>query len=252
MEIFINELSLEGQFYSEADFLQAVKEFVRIFSLISERRINAYRNELVFLNKELIRNENFQASFEKIKDKGFKEAFKSIIFNKTNPRDWKPEQIHSADDIFECKLLQNSFVTDTSLAEIAERNLQNGMIRRLLVNFLNSSFSQSQIVCVFKNEIQQIDIEGIDNKPDFENWLGVTQTIADQFLRNPTKFRRTDRHYQGKPIFCEIETAYYWYLDNFHKNEFEVFNSRGEHLGVANLQGVIDYSQQVEGRRINL
>ncbi len=252
MEIFINELSLEGQFYSDADFLKAAKEFASIFSLISERKINAFRNELVFLNRELIKNEVFQASFEKIKDKGFKEAFRNIIFNKTNPQDWKPEQIHSSDDIFECKLLKDSFVTSTSLAEVAERNLQKLAVRRVLVNFSNSSFAQSQIITILKNEAQQIDIGCIDTKIDFENWIGIIQTPADQFLRNTARFRRTGRVYDGKPIYEEIATRYYWYLDNFHKNEFEVFDNQGKHIGVADLQGVIDYSQQVEGRRINM
>ena len=37
MEIFINEVSLEGQYLNEAEFREAVKTFTAIFLLINEK-----------------------------------------------------------------------------------------------------------------------------------------------------------------------------------------------------------------------
>ena len=63
---------------------------------------------------------------------------------------------------------------------------------------------------------------------------------AFQFsIEDPTLFFRTGDNVQGKPVYKEISTGNYWYLDNFHKNHFEVFDSHGTHLGEADLNGVI-------------
>ena len=37
MEIFINEVSLEGQYTSESEFVRAVKDFIEIFKLLSKK-----------------------------------------------------------------------------------------------------------------------------------------------------------------------------------------------------------------------
>lgn len=58
-------------------------------------------------------------------------------------------------------------------------------------------------------------------------------------LEDPTLFFKTGDIVQGKPVYKEIATGNYWYLDNFHKNHFEVFDSYGKHLGEADLNGII-------------
>jgi len=54
------------------------------------------------------------------------------------------------------------------------------------------------------------------------------------------RFRRDNRIQQGQRVFQEIATDYFWYLDNFHKTHYEVFDRQGYHLGEADLQGQLD------------
>lgn len=63
-------------------------------------------------------------------------------------------------------------------------------------------------------------------------------------LEDTTRFRRTRDVVQGQPVFLEIEKNRYWYLDNKHKDHYEVFNSKGDHLGEANMQGELDTAQR--------
>jgi hypothetical protein len=67
-----------------------------------------------------------------------------------------------------------------------------------------------------------------------------------------SRFQRTGRSYHAKPIFQEIGSKYYWYLDNLHKDEYEVFNANCEHIGTASLQGEMNPNSQVDGRNITL
>jgi hypothetical protein len=53
-------------------------------------------------------------------------------------------------------------------------------------------------------------------------------------------FSKTNFVEQGQPVYQEIATSYYWYLDNLHKNHYEVFNYNGDHIGIADLNGEID------------
>lgn len=49
---------------------------------------------------------------------------------------------------------------------------------------------------------------------------------------------------QGATVYKEKSTGYYWYLDNFHKTHYEVFDKTGKkHIGEANLDGKIDFSR---------
>jgi hypothetical protein len=51
------------------------------------------------------------------------------------------------------------------------------------------------------------------------------------------KFRKTSINAQVRPVFEEIHTKRLWYLDNLHKNHFEVFDQTRKHLGEADLEG---------------
>ena len=57
MEIFINELSLHGQYPSQETFTQAVTQFVEIFSYIQSKVQNKelFKDEL-FITKQALQN----------------------------------------------------------------------------------------------------------------------------------------------------------------------------------------------------
>ena len=101
--------------------------------------------------------------------------------------------------------------------------------------------TQQQIVSVLESQ-----------KEAFEKWLDLPLTPINAFLRNSERFIRTKFVQQGATVFQEKSTSYYWYLDNLHKNEFEVFNSNKEHIGVANLEGIIQPNSKIDGRVINM
>jgi hypothetical protein len=247
MEIFINELSLDGQFGDQSAFETAIKEFVGIFSLISEQKRNTklFKTKAdIFINRRAIENEYFQQSFDNIKNKQLREAFKGIVFARLTPRDWENERVHQSQDIFISKVL-NDFVADTTLAEVAERNLQNPEIQRLVVNFIGSKFKNQQFIEVYKNDDENpenlILIDCLESKHEIGKWLELEQ---DNILKDTTRFRKTSfvfrKSGKGTPIYEEINTGRYWYPDYYHKDNkfhFEVFDAQNTYLGEADLAG---------------
>lgn len=255
MEIFINELSLHGQYPSQESFTQAVTQFVEVFSFIQGKVQNQemFKDEL-FITKQALTNEIFQQSFERIKNVQLKIAFRGIIFNKLNPKNWQNERLHSPETLYTSEkcIAQDTLVTDTSVAEIAERKLQRPQKRYILINFIESQFNDCGNFEVSKEDECTIELDCIETKEALEKWFNLVVIPLDIFLRNTERFIRTKFKQQGATVFQEKTTSYYWYLDNLHKDEFEVFNSNKEHIGVANLEGIIQANSKIEGRVINL
>lgn len=254
MEIFINELSLHGQYPSQEIFTQAVTQFVEIFSLIQDKIQNKemFKDEF-FITKNALKEESFQQSFDRIKNIQLKNAFRGIIFNKLNPINWQTEQLHSSEIIYtsETCTAQDKFVTETSVAEIAERKLQRPNKRYVLINFIQSQFNDCGCFEVTKEDVDIIELECIETKEALEKWLDLPASPLDILLRNPERFIRTKFKQQGATVFQEKQTSFYWYIDNFHKDEFEVFNSIKEHIGVANLEGIIQPNSKKDGRTLD-
>lgn len=49
---------------------------------------------------------------------------------------------------------------------------------------------------------------------------------------------------QGKEVYQNKKTKELWYLDNLHKDHYEVFEKTGQrHVGEADLNGVVDYDK---------
>jgi hypothetical protein len=284
MEIFINEVSLEGQFMTEAEFRDAIKIFNSIFELINQKIKDKklYKEDNnIYANYEAIKGDNFNASLSKLKDKSLRTAFINIVFNKSNPKQWRTEQLHSSQDLFDCLTIDKDYknVCNTSLAEVAERKTQNINKEYLLINFIKSSFKITHphiinccLITVIKNNVEdnQICIDGIDSKPALEYWLekklnlssleyslDATNPPSDEqtLLRDTIKFRKTSFRHDGRFIYCELTTSRYWYVDNFHEGKaahLEVFDKRGFHIGEADLQGNIDTAKKDKDKTIDL
>jgi len=267
MEIFINEVSLQEQYFSDVEFTEVVRSFTAIFFLINERikKPRMYKSAL-FFNYRAIRGEHFQASFKKIRNRQLKDAFRNIVFNKLNPRDWQLERKHRSDDIFE---VGSEVVTDTSIAELAERKLQDAELCGLLVNFIRSSFADRAFVDVVKNEQAPIAVDCVDNQTAMREWLGFHLSLPPVYalnskspprdeqtvLRDTTRFRITSRIVQGNKVYREQRTGYYWYVEHLHCGRgahLEVFDAQGKHVGEASLEGEIDFSEMDSSKRLNL
>ena len=92
MEIFINEVSLEGQYLNDVEFKEAVIVFKAIFDLINEKFKDKqiYKEDSNFyVNYEAVKGTNFKQSLNQIKDKSLKLAFMNVFFNKLNPKEWR-------------------------------------------------------------------------------------------------------------------------------------------------------------------
>jgi len=256
MEIFINESSLEGQYHNQAEFTNGIRVFISIFSFVKKLKNIQFFKDNLLIYESAIKDEIFQASFDKIRDKSLKIAFRGIVLNKLNPKNWREEQVHSTDDAYfyiEGENIED--FTGKTLAEIAERNLQDADKRRLAINFTASRFQELIVIPILKNseEATPIPIDCCDNKEALENWLGNVDITATEFLKDTTRFIPTSKiSTQGTRIYREIESNYYWHFDNFHDYiSFEVYDKQGTHIGVANIYGEIDVDQAVEGRSIS-
>jgi len=284
MEIFINEVSLEGQYLTDAEFKDAVISFIAIFDLINEKIKDKqiYKEDSrLYVNYEAVKGSNFNVSLNNIRDKSIKKAFINVIFNKLNPKEWRKEQIHSPTDSFDCLMSNEQYkiVNDTSLAEVAERNLQNSNSKYLLINFINSSFNLIHphinnccLITVVKNndEGNCIKLDSLDNKSALEYWLEynfyLSRAVYDELsnapprdeqtiLREKQRFQKTSHTYDRRVIYCEVATARYWYVDNLHFGKaahLEVFDQAGCHVGKADLKGNIDKSKRDQNKTIRL
>lgn len=257
MEIFINELSLEGQYYDQDEFVLGVRTFISIFSEVKKKVKDAkYYEDEFFLYSNAIQNEIFKSSLEKVADKSLRRAFYGLINNKLNAKSWREERMHLLDDAyfyFESEDLID--VSDKTLAEIAERNLQFPDKRRLSVNFRSSRYENLEIIEIYKNseESETLQVDCCDCLEILANWIGEIERPATDFLRNKERFEPTSKisPVVKTKIYKEINTGYYWCFDNFHKDEFEVYDNQGNHIGTANLEGEIDFIKAKADRNIS-
>lgn len=144
--------------------------------------------------------------------------------------------------------------TKPILAELAERSFQFPAEKLLLINLDDAIMTCREKILVFKDAKHILDMPSRFAKIDFvvddkelELWQHTHDKAAFTLL-NRTQFIRTSMVQQGKPVFEEIKTGNYWYLDNFHKNEYEVFDNQRSHIGVADLNGSVDLTKKVNGR----
>lgn len=254
MEIFINELSLEGQYFTQEQFEDAIKQFMAMADTLKKNVSVFSEDRPIIYHRPATRDKIFAACLDKIANKSLEEAFRNVVFNRINPKNWKDEQVHSQEDAY-FYFDKNEDMQDVSgktLAEIAERNLQTKETKRLALNFVKSRYDSPLTIC--KNtEENKVNVDCADDKETLVDWLGEMETPATGFLRNTERFEPTSRIAPKvkTKIYREISTGYYWYFDNFHADEFEVCDKIGNHIGVADLEGNIDTDKAVKGRSIS-
>jgi len=257
MQVFINECSIHEQFYEYGRFELSLRRFFSVLTALNRIQAEAQLYQIGdILIYKAVRAEILAASLNRIRDKSLKSAINNIFFNKLNAQDWMAERIHSSDDLFVC---DGELVTDTSMAEIAERIQCSITELGLLINFPESKFEGRTSVVIDKNEEVSTSVDCISQRGEFEKWLELnfalskyeygfdsnmpprdTQTILIEISR----FIRTTLPKQGgRTIYREIQTQFLWYVDNLHFGNaahFEVFDSNGNHIGEADLDGILN------------
>ena len=261
MQVFLNELSLHEQFYDQTNFKEAIRTFYSIFVALRTKQIDKdiFKSGDLFIKYKAVKDKLFIASLNAIPDRSLADAVKDLLFNRLNAKDWQTEQQHSSHDWFECN---EEVVTDTSMAELAERQIQNRSLLCTLVNFPCSKFENFSSVKIVKNQENSVDLDCVEDKASLEKWLEenlqlssfeyddsstIRPTDKQTILRDTSRFASSSRSVQDRRVYKEIKTGYYWYVDNFHSGKaahLEVFDSQGKHFGESDLEGKINTSER--------
>lgn len=270
MEVFVNECSFHEQFQTRKDFKYAVRVFYTVLNELYKKRIQhkTFWDENLFYVYKALRNKVFISSLNSIPDKSLCQALMNILNNKLNAKDWRQECQHSSSDQFTC---DNESVTDTSMAELAERKIQNTDLLGFLVNFPKSKFEKNLLVVIIKNQNTEkpINLDCIEDKDTLENWLEskfqlstfvydyastVPPTDKQTVLTDTGRFRAISLPFQsGRKVYLELKTNYYWYVDNRYQgraSHLEVFDSQGRHIGEASLDGTVNLNKQDLRKRL--
>ncbi len=80
----------------------------------------------------------------------------------------------------------------------------------------------------------------------------ISEKIFSFSLENNADFQKINKTVQGKNVYKEKKNNRYWYLDNLHKNHYEVFDNTGIHLGEANLEGELDTTKKDKNKTITI
>lgn len=269
MEIFVNECSLHEQLHERDEFILGFRKFFTILSLFNQRKAayTLYQHENLFTMYRITETESLIASLNKLPDKALSQGIKSLLFNRLNVKDWQTSRKHSSEDVFLCL---EEIVTDTSMAELAERKLQDTELIGVLINFAQSKFHQLTSVEVAKNDLPSLLIDCLDDHHIVNKWLddklqrerfdydyasNVTPTDLQTILREHQRFTSTTYFVDGRRVYKEVATECYWYVDNLHYGRaahLEVFTRNGLHFGEADLAGAVDPSKSDPRKKLNL
>lgn len=243
MDILLNELSLSGQYTSREIFVEEIlptlievlDEIQKLFkaTIYKSQQFWSLRvTESYTIHEILVGGSRQDPSVRK-----FKTQLRSILFAEPY---WEPTRKHLKGDNYTYR--GNEFCNH-SVAEACERD-------KIIISFCDSKLFQAETLSILKNGNEQIDIDNLFNAGHYSNVLHQRGIIYPFSLKDGTRFQKDRRIVQGQHVYREIGTGYYWYLDNLHKNHYEVFDGHGQHIGTANTDGVIDSSKKVNGRTL--
>ena len=244
MDILLNELSLSGQHASREIFVEEIlptligvlDEIQKLFKATIYKNYEFYLSQVTKTDTIYdILLGDLSRQYPSIRK--FKTQLHSILF--TEPY-WESTRKHLKGDNYTYR--GNEFCNH-SVAEACERD-------KIIISFCDSKLFQAETLSILKNGNEQIDIDNLFNAGHYSNVLHQRGIIYPFSLKDGTRFQKNGRIVQGQNVYREIDTGYYWYLDNLHKNHYEVFDRKGQHIGTANTDGVIDPSKQVSGRTL--
>lgn len=112
----------------------------------------------------------------------------------------------------------------------------------------SKEYAKNQLI-LFQDAIHKVEYpKELIKIPCFKDWDSLLSYLNDKgifsfSLKDTRRFQKCANidPVQGASVYKELATGYYWYLDNFHKTHYEVFDSCGKkHLGEASLDGILD------------
>jgi hypothetical protein len=240
MELLINELSLKGQFETIQDFIDtAIPPMVSVLNEVDSSQDLLYKkydfySSMVTPHTDLHTIITGQISRQVDTIRKVKRQLVSLF---EDPY-WEDSPKHSSDDSY---LYLDSDVSGSSIAEACERD-------KVTISFLCDDFNFPKLE--IKKGEDALLVDNLFSEGHYEGLAKARGYIVEFSLDDTRRFNKTSMIRQGQSVYKELVSGYYWYLDNLHKNHFEVFNSNEVHIGVSDLDGNIDSSKKVNGRRI--
>gem|GEM_PF-4864510 len=237
MEFFINETSFEGQYHEDLHAQNALKQLVELTDIIiAQIKEGAILKSNLLLYTSLKFREILISTLEH-----FPKELKSIIirriYDSTLIADWNNSMQQNVQIEYFCETVKK-VVTNSSLAEAAERKIQD-QLERYLINLNPSSYSSISQTTILKKATSTVSstLFCISSHADLKKFFHLERIYPDDYLRNDENFIKTKFDVQGRIVYKKIDNGEFWYLDNLHKNHFEVFTSKLIHVGEANLDG---------------
>lgn len=265
MHVFINECSFHGQFQAREQFQGAVTQFLQLVDA-SRRALGRsggqmWRSEGLG-NAFALQEESLHQSLNHIAGKELMQNFRTIVYDMASPVPWEPVRSHSSDDVFEWETTKRAdvsdvsagdgmYVTDTSIAELAEQKLRVVGLHGCLINIDTSAFLNLPTVDVLKVSHARIALPSCCTVAELEEWLrrnlveippytaAATTPPRDEqtCLVDCTIYEPTGRAYDHRKIYRHKTNRQFYYVDNLHFGaaaHVEVFDKRGQkHLGEA-------------------
>lgn len=240
MEILINELSLHGQFATIDEFVNiAVKPLLSLLLQYDpERDVILKKYDLWSANVTATATlqQVFKGSYSRTNDEIRRS--KAQLANLIDNPFWEDTRKHNAPDTYQHN---TSNVFDTSLAESCERD-------RIVMSFVSSQFNFTTLIV--KKNSTDISIDNLINHNHLFALVRARRLVVDFSLSDTSRFKKTHFNFHSKIIYRELESKCFWYMDNLHRTHYEVFNSNKEHVGIADLEGNVDTSSRIAGRKL--
>ena len=165
MEILLNELSLNGQFTSEEDFLDNLNNVLVTIKLLEVLNFNLLKN-YTFFNSNVTATKTLSQIMRSRNDRVRK--IKSYLLKlSNNPPFWNDTQKHSC--IYDTYTYSSNNICDTSLAESSKRD-------KIILSFNHNNFLISKII--IKQNSTNINIYNIVDKNIFLDELLKTSNIS--------------------------------------------------------------------------
>lgn len=239
----MNELSLSGQYASREIFVEEIlPTLIGVLDEIQELSdATIYKSQQFWssrvtgsytIHEILVGGSKQDPSIRK-----FKTQLLSILFAEPY---WESTRKHLEGDNY---TYRGNDICNHSVAEACERD-------KVIISFRDSKPYKAETLSILKNGNEQIGIDNLVNAGHYSNVLHQRGIIYPFSLKDGTRFQKDRRIVQGQNVYKEIDTGYYWYLDNLHKNHYEVFDRNNQHIGVANMDGDIDCTKRVDGRTL--
>ncbi len=222
-------------------------------------------NSVLLFNEQAIKDVHINAS---LPDNG--DLLRAFLNNIKSAVKWESERVHSNDDQYNWR---KEYVTGTSVAELAERKLQNNKLAGILLNFSKSSYSSEDQINIKKNSNVNIDVDCSFDEKTLTLWLrkynfvpqhdaydpsSKLAPLDDQTILAEDMFEKTQYKNKGRRVYRLKGTNQLWVVDASEGHQFgephlEVFSEiNGEHLGTS-LYNKIDLDKRYKrNRKINL